>query len=216
MVLFLHFRLRLQELRGIGDVLAHVHAVEGDQDSAEERHAPSPLVQRRFRQKRGDEQPRGGPQEQAATDAERLPAAQEGPVVRRSVLRDERQRRAELAARCQALQQAQHRQQDGCQKSHLGIRWQASHEHGADAHAQDRQRQSLDSSVLVGVRADQNTADGAYEKARSEDQEAEQEPDDRVVGNEEICGNDRCEVPVQPVVEPFQHIPKAPREHRPG
>ena len=57
--------------------------------------------------------------------------------------------------------------------------------------------------MLVGVCADKDAADRSDEKARSKDQEAEQKADDRIVGNEEICGNDRCKIPVQPVVEPL-------------
>jgi hypothetical protein len=183
----------------LGDPAADDHGADHDDRAQQERDAPSPRLERRGRKER-----REGDEDRGREDAARLRAlereAREEPaLLSGGMLGDHRGRAAELAGDGEALDEAQHHEQDRCQHADLGVRGQAADEESRDAHDDQGEDQHALAPEPVAVASQHEGADGPREVADAVRRERRDQGDGRVGAREEHlrehdrrrCGVDR-------------------------
>ena len=133
-----------------------------EQAAQQERHAPTPAQELRFRQARDDRE-HGRRQQQAGRHANLRPAAVKTAAVRGRVLDGHQDGSAPFAANAEALRQAQHDQGDRGPGAGLVVGRQHADEHGRDAHHHQRQHEHGLAADAVAERPMIDAANGRPE-----------------------------------------------------
>ncbi|MCY1529257.1 hypothetical protein D9M68_643910 [compost metagenome] len=204
--LLLHRLFHLAEFRRVGQVQADVAADQPQRRGEQERQAPAPFVQRlavevrvQLRgEQRAEQQPGGG--------ARRHQAGVEAALVFRCVLGEEGRRAGVLTGGREALHQADHQQQRRGDQADLCIGGQQGDAEGRAGHDQDRQREGVAPAEAVADMAPDDAADGADDERQGEHREGGEQAGGLVGLREEHHGDDRGEVAVGGVVEPFDEV----------
>ena len=100
---------------------------------------------------------------------------------------------AVFTAQCQALQQAQHDQDDGGRHADRSIRRQDAHDERGQAHDQDGDQERVLAADHVAQAAEEDGAERTNNEARRKSQQCEDERRTGIQTAEELLGNDGCQ-----------------------
>ena len=205
---FLHALLHLGIYRGILEMGTDVMGDVAQGKRQPERDAPAPIDdegrvgspdgEHERGQKRAHEQAccRGGGHHRAVEPA----------MIVRRVLRDEGGSASVLACRRERLHHAQQQKQQRRAHADNGIAGQASDQERSAAHEENRYRQGPLATLLVAHVAPENRADGAHEEREREHAERAHHCHRVVFRGEEHHGDNRGQIRITCVVEPFDEV----------
>ena len=179
------------ELRRFVDAVADEQADDDEHGAGEERQAPAPGQEIRFRQPRHQRERAHG-QQDAERRAHQRQAAEEGFPLRRRVFHRHQHGSAHFAAERQALSDVQDDQQHRRGDADLFIGRQQSDEHGAYAHQQQAQRQHGFAADAVAEVAEQDAANRPCQHAAGERAEGRERARHRIELREEDLVEYQC------------------------
>ncbi len=204
----------------LGGLALGLHALEGgrlrqrepdpqrhaqQQDGNEERDAPAPVGEGLLAHGGAGSQDHQQRQEQAHRGGGLDPRGIGAALALRRMLGHVGRRAAVLAAQGQALQHAQHDQDDRGGHADAGIGRQDTHDEGGQAHDQDGDQEGVLAPDHVAQPPEHQRTEGPHDEAGSEGQQREDERGARVQPAEELLGDDGGERTVQVEVIPFEN-----------
>ena len=192
----------------VAEVLSHVVGHQTQRTGQQERDTPTPIHNERGimaadRIHNGCEHRTA---QQARSRGGRNDGAVQTALVDGRVLCQKRCSTGIFARSREALHHAQRKQQHRGEQADHSVGGQAADQERSTAHQQDRSGEGPFTTLFIAHVAPEHCADRTHEEREREDGERLEKCDRRVIGRHEDQCDNRCEVRITRVIEPFNKV----------
>ncbi|MND98462.1 hypothetical protein D3C80_908140 [compost metagenome] len=196
----------LQELGRVLQAHADVTPDQAKRRRQQERQAPAPILQRLGTQQRMQPGHERGAEQQAGGGTGRYDTGVEPALALWRIFGEERRGAGIFAGSGKTLDQTNEQQQRRCPQADVPVAGQDADAEGRDRHDQDRPTQGVTTPVFVTEMPPYQPAQWADDEGQGEHREGGQQTGGLVGLREERGSDDRGQVTVGGVVEPFDEV----------